>query len=83
MRSFESLTERELLALTISLEEEDERVYADFAEGLRHDSAITKLEVRSSNALSGHPKGRFHSDSCLLTPVFSTSTLSMLALESA
>jgi len=37
MRSFESLTERELLALAISLEEEDERVYADFAEGLRHD----------------------------------------------
>ncbi len=33
MRSFESLTERELLALAISLEEEDERVYADFAEG--------------------------------------------------
>lgn len=34
MRSFESLTEREILALAISLEEEDERVYADFAEGL-------------------------------------------------
>ncbi len=31
------MTERELLALAISLEEEDERVYADFAEGLRHD----------------------------------------------
>jgi rubrerythrin len=37
MRSFESLTEREILALAISLEEEDERVYADFAEGLRQD----------------------------------------------
>jgi erythrin-vacuolar iron transport family protein len=37
MRSFESLTERELLALAISLEEEDERVYADFAEGMRTD----------------------------------------------
>jgi rubrerythrin len=35
MRSFDSLTEREILALAISLEEEDERVYADFAEGLR------------------------------------------------
>jgi rubrerythrin len=35
MRSFESLTEREILALAISLEEEDERVYADFADGLR------------------------------------------------
>jgi rubrerythrin len=37
MRSFDSLSEREVLALAISLEEEDERVYADFAEGLRKD----------------------------------------------
>jgi erythrin-vacuolar iron transport family protein len=37
MRSFDSLSEREILALAISLEEEDERVYADFAEGLRQD----------------------------------------------
>jgi len=35
MKSFDSLSEREVLALAISLEEEDERVYADFAEGLR------------------------------------------------
>jgi rubrerythrin len=35
MRSFDSLTEKEVLALAISLEEEDERVYADYAEGLR------------------------------------------------
>lgn len=35
MKKFESLTEQEILALAISLEEEDERVYADFAEGLR------------------------------------------------
>jgi rubrerythrin len=41
MRSFESLTEREILALAISLEEEDERVYADFAEGLRQNFAGT------------------------------------------
>src|SRR5579863_3834485 len=37
MRNFESLSEREMLALAISLEEEDERIYADFAEGLRKD----------------------------------------------
>ena len=37
MKSFESLTEREVLALAISLEEEDERVYADFVEGMRQD----------------------------------------------
>jgi len=37
MRSFNSLSEREILALAISLEEEDERVYADYAERLRDD----------------------------------------------
>ncbi len=37
MRDFNSLSEREILALAISLEEEDERVYTDFAEGLRKD----------------------------------------------
>jgi erythrin-vacuolar iron transport family protein len=37
MKSFESLSEREILALAISLEEEDERVYADFVEGMRQD----------------------------------------------
>jgi rubrerythrin len=37
MRTFDSLSEREVLALAISLEEDDERIYADFAEGLRQD----------------------------------------------
>src|SRR5205807_8496710 len=37
VRNFDSLSEREILALAISLEEEDERVYADLAEGLRQD----------------------------------------------
>ena len=37
MRKFDSLSEREILALAISLEEEDERIYADYAEGLRQD----------------------------------------------
>ena len=37
MKKFHDLTEREVLALAIALEEEDERVYADFAEGLRQD----------------------------------------------
>jgi len=35
MKSFDNLSEREVLALAISLEEEDERVYADFVDGLR------------------------------------------------
>ena len=35
MRKFDTLSEREILALAISLEEDDERTYADYAEGLR------------------------------------------------
>src|ERR1051326_1311354 len=34
MRSFDSLSEQEILALAISLEEEDARIYDDFADGL-------------------------------------------------
>jgi len=41
MRSFDSLNEREILALAISLEEEDERVYAEYAEGLRENFAAS------------------------------------------
>ena len=37
MREFATLTEREILALAISSEEEDGRIYADFAERLRED----------------------------------------------
>jgi rubrerythrin len=37
MKKFDELSEAEILALAISLEEEDERVYGDFAEGLRQD----------------------------------------------
>jgi erythrin-vacuolar iron transport family protein len=41
MRDFTGLTEREILALAISLEEEDERIYADYAEGLRQEFPAT------------------------------------------
>lgn len=37
MRNFDQLSEREVLALAISSEEEDSRIYADFAESLRED----------------------------------------------
>ena len=37
MRKFDSLSEREMLALAISLEEDDEHRYADYAERLRED----------------------------------------------
>jgi rubrerythrin len=41
MRKFDSLSEREILALAISLEEDDERTYADYAEGLRENFAAS------------------------------------------
>jgi rubrerythrin len=40
-RKFRDLTEREILALAIALEEEDSRVYADFADGLRETYPAT------------------------------------------
>src|SRR5437867_2927843 len=41
MRSFKSLSEREILALAIALEEEDARIYDNFAEGLQADYPAT------------------------------------------
>src|SRR5438874_13621241 len=46
MRSFSSLSEREILALAISLEEEDARIYDDFAEGLAADYPATAEALR-------------------------------------
>jgi rubrerythrin len=43
MKAFKDLSEREILALAISNEEEDGRVYADFAEGLRDNYPDTAL----------------------------------------
>ena len=41
MKDFHSLNEKEILALAISLEEEDERVYSDYVEGLRENFPAT------------------------------------------
>src|SRR5947208_10047325 len=41
MRSFDSLSEREILALAISLEEDDGRIYGDFADGVREQYPAT------------------------------------------
>ena len=41
MRSFCSLSERELLALAISLEEEDARIFGDFADAMKADFPAT------------------------------------------
>ncbi len=37
MKNFDELSEQEVLALAISLEEEDERIYADFSAGFREE----------------------------------------------
>jgi rubrerythrin len=46
MRTFKSLSEREILALAISLEEEDARIYEDFAEGLQADFPATAAKFQ-------------------------------------
>jgi rubrerythrin len=46
MRSFKSLTEQEILALAISLEEEDARIYADLADGLKTSHPAQAEEFR-------------------------------------
>jgi rubrerythrin len=55
MKNFNTLSEREILALAISLEEEDERVYADLSEGLRQDYPATAAVLDGMRAEeSGH-----------------------------
>ena len=57
-KNFKDLTEREILALAISLEEEDGRVYGDFAEGLREQyPATAKMFEEMQAEESGHRQG--------------------------
>jgi rubrerythrin len=66
-KNFKDLTEKEILALAISLEEEDGRIYGDFAEGLRETyPATAKLceemqaeESRHRAALIASYRARF------------------------
>jgi rubrerythrin len=50
MRAFKSLSEQEILALAISLEEEDARIYDDFAEGLKESHPAVAEQFRSLRA---------------------------------
>src|SRR4051794_5055209 len=67
MRAFESLSEREILALAIALEEEDARIYEDFADGLEQnypEQAAKFREMRREedghrHRLLEHYRGRF------------------------
>ena len=45
-KKFKDLTEQEILALAITLEEEDSRIYGDFADGLRDDLPRKRQDVR-------------------------------------
>ena len=57
MKSFESLTEREILALAISLEEEDARIFQEFARRLRssYPKAADDLEGIANYLYLHHP----------------------------
>ena len=55
MKDFSELTERELLALAIALEEEDSRIYEEFAEGLREPYPDTsRMFTEMSAEEDGH-----------------------------
>jgi rubrerythrin len=49
-KNFKDLSEREILALAIQLEEEDSRVYGDFAEGLRDTYPATAKQFDEMQA---------------------------------
>jgi rubrerythrin len=54
-KKFKDLTEQEILALAITLEEEDSRVYGDFADGLRETyPATAKMFEEMQEEESGH-----------------------------
>ncbi len=55
MKDFSELTEPELLALAIALEEEDSRIYDEFAHGLRENYPdTTRMFIAMSEEESGH-----------------------------
>jgi rubrerythrin len=59
-KSFKQLSEREILALAIFLEEEDGRVYGDFAYGLRETyPATAKMFEEMKAEESGHRQALF------------------------
>ena len=55
MRNFDDLSEREMLALAIANEEEDGRIYADFADSLRENYPSTaKLFIEMADEENEH-----------------------------
>jgi rubrerythrin len=55
VKSFAELTEQEILALAISLEEEDARIYADYADGLKESfPASAQVFAEMAGEENGH-----------------------------
>jgi rubrerythrin len=57
-KRFRDLTEREILALAITLEEEDGRIFDDFAEGLRETSPATAKVLDEMRAEESEHRSR-------------------------
>lgn len=57
-RNFKDLSEREILALAISLEEEDGRIYGDFADGLRETYPATAKVLEEMRAEEASHRNR-------------------------
>ena len=57
-KTFAELEEREILALAIALEEEDSRIYRDFAEKLKakHSAIASILEAMSAEEFAHHAR---------------------------
>ena len=54
-KNFKDLTEQEILALAVTLEEEDGRIYGEFAQGLTHNyPATAKMLAEMQAEESGH-----------------------------
>ena len=56
--NFKDLSEQEILALAISLEETDARIYADFAAGLRADYPATAQIFEEMEAEEDEHRGK-------------------------
>lgn len=57
-KNFKDLTDQEILALAISLEEEDGRIFGDFAEGLRETSPATAKVLDEMRAEESEHRNR-------------------------
>jgi len=58
MRTFDSLSEREILALAIGQEEQDARIYGDFADGLKEQYPATAEIFRRMQQEENHHRQR-------------------------